>query len=450
MRQESPTRPGYLQAVPPVEVAAARFPWASSATAPTVPAEPARSGGPAEALCFSWYQRSTSRAMTNSEGLQSDTPISTANCSAPGPTSSMCSLRSSTSRATWMGLRRRSTAATAPAFRVRPSIRMASSWTQPSRFRWEPTPASNMGSSSSTSTACSQASTAAPPRPRTPRPPPPAPPPPPPPHPRAGARPTPARQAAAASAGISHAPPCTASASLLNGISGPRSAGGADAGQDAPGGGLPPGENNAVDDGDSRKQGDGPQRRPHAVEDAADDEQHHALGPLHEAHLAGGDQRLGPRSRVAHHERTRHGHRRQHYVDEAADAGVVDQQAHVEHHVGVAVDHRVEEGPEGAPPPLLARPRPVGQIEDAGEEDDARAQQEIALRVLRVGHPEDDRGAAVHQQSDEGQRVRVNAGGGQPVHDLAVEPAAAVGDDARVHGVSRTRPPRGGSRPYSS
>src|SRR3990170_2385491 len=296
MRQESPTRPGYLQPVPPVEVAAARFPAASSATAPTVPAERARKTGPAETLCFSLYQRSTSRAITSSEGLQSETPISTANCSAPGPTSSRCSLRSSTSRATWMGLRRRSTAATAPAFSVRPSIRMASSCTRPSRFKWEPTPASKAGSSSSASTACSQASTAAPPRASTAQP-------------RSSARPTPARQAAAASAGISHAPPCTTSASLLTGISGPRSAGGADAGQDAPGGGLPPGENDAVDDGDGRKQGDGPQRRPHAVEDAADDEQHHALGPLHEAHLAGGDERLGPRPRVAHHERARHGHR---------------------------------------------------------------------------------------------------------------------------------------------
>src|SRR5947207_10824995 len=34
---ESPTRPGRLLVIPPVEVAAARFPSPSSATAPTVP-----------------------------------------------------------------------------------------------------------------------------------------------------------------------------------------------------------------------------------------------------------------------------------------------------------------------------------------------------------------------------------------------------------------------------
>src|ERR1035437_5695723 len=36
MREESPTRPGVLLRVPPIEVAAARLPWASRATAPTV------------------------------------------------------------------------------------------------------------------------------------------------------------------------------------------------------------------------------------------------------------------------------------------------------------------------------------------------------------------------------------------------------------------------------
>ena len=37
MMGESPTRPQRLPVMPPVEVAAATLPWASSATAPTVP-----------------------------------------------------------------------------------------------------------------------------------------------------------------------------------------------------------------------------------------------------------------------------------------------------------------------------------------------------------------------------------------------------------------------------
>src|SRR5215813_10629876 len=38
IRAESPTRPGSLPTMPPVDVAAAIVPWRSSATAPTVPA----------------------------------------------------------------------------------------------------------------------------------------------------------------------------------------------------------------------------------------------------------------------------------------------------------------------------------------------------------------------------------------------------------------------------
>src|SRR2546422_831148 len=41
MSAESPTRPGSLPAIPPVDVAAAMVPWRSGATAPTVPAAPA-------------------------------------------------------------------------------------------------------------------------------------------------------------------------------------------------------------------------------------------------------------------------------------------------------------------------------------------------------------------------------------------------------------------------
>ncbi len=95
-----------------------------------------------------------------------------------------------------MGLSRRSTHATPPAFILPPSMRRASSCTFPSDVRKLPRPASNVGSSSKATTAASTASRAEPPWERIE-------------YPVSSALRTPAWCACASEAGIAQAPPCT-------------------------------------------------------------------------------------------------------------------------------------------------------------------------------------------------------------------------------------------------
>ena len=104
----------------------------------------------------------------------------------------------------------------------------------------------------------------------------------------------------------------------------------------------------------------------HAVEQRADDDQHHAFRPLQETHLALGNGVFRARPRVAHHHRAGHHDGRQHDIEEAVDGGVVDQQAHVERQIGVAVDHRIEEAAEARHLAGGARHAAVHHVEEAG------------------------------------------------------------------------------------
>ena len=81
----SPTRPGRLFSVPPVDPAAAMRPSPSMATAPTVSA-----GEAARRRAWCARSRSTSRGTTSSSGRMASNPCSRANSSAPGPASSTC------------------------------------------------------------------------------------------------------------------------------------------------------------------------------------------------------------------------------------------------------------------------------------------------------------------------------------------------------------------------
>jgi len=73
--------------------------------------------------------------------------------------------------------------------------------------------------------------------------------------------------------------------------------------------GFLPGVKHAVDHRNVPDHRDHPEHRGHPVEQRADDQQHHALGPLHEPHLALRDAALGPRPGVAHHHGGGHHHR---------------------------------------------------------------------------------------------------------------------------------------------
>src|SRR5437899_1867772 len=79
---------------------------------------------------------------------------------------------------------------------------MASNSTRPARFKWDPVPASNTGSSSRMTIAASTASNAEPPLQRIF-------------HPASRARRQPAWQSATDSSGMSQAPPCTMSDGLF-------------------------------------------------------------------------------------------------------------------------------------------------------------------------------------------------------------------------------------------
>lgn len=84
-----------------------------------------------------------------------------------------------------------------------------------------------------------------------------------------------------------------------------------------------------MDDGDGGEHSQDPQHRGHGaplLEQSADDDQHDALWPLHEADLTTSDERLGAGAGVADHDGADHHKRHQPYIEEAVSAGVVDQE----------------------------------------------------------------------------------------------------------------------------
>src|SRR5271169_5177665 len=87
---ESPTRPGYLFNVPPVDVPTQIFPLLSNATAPTVSLDWLHLRNASFELkssrCFSISQRFCSRGVTSSSGRHAAILYCIANRSAPSPT----------------------------------------------------------------------------------------------------------------------------------------------------------------------------------------------------------------------------------------------------------------------------------------------------------------------------------------------------------------------------
>ena len=181
---ESPTRPGALPCNPPVEVPAAMLPCRSSATTPTVPKRctsggssssatgtvapaggaPAGRGGAGRPSFCNCLTSACQRASVKKKlGSTCSRPAFAAKASAPGPIIMTYGDFSITARARLMGWRVRATPATAPAFRLEPSMMEASSSFLPSEVKTAPRPALKSGSSSRTWTAASTASRAEPP-----------------------------------------------------------------------------------------------------------------------------------------------------------------------------------------------------------------------------------------------------------------------------------------------
>src|ERR1700747_3516320 len=98
-----------------------------------------------------------------------------------------------------------------------------------------------------------------------------------------------------------------------------------DSGEDAAGAGFLPGEIDAVDDGEGGNNGNDPENRPHPIDEPAYDQQDKALGALHEAYFAQGDEGFGAGARIADHDGAGSGDRGQDDVGSAAADGIVDQ-----------------------------------------------------------------------------------------------------------------------------
>ena len=141
------------------------------------------------------------------------------------------------------------------------------------------------------------------------------------------------------------------------------------------------------------------------VEERAQQDEHDALRPLHEAHLALADERLSARPRVADHERGDHDEGHQDHVAETVDAAVIDQQPEEEHHVGVAVDDRVEVRAEDCDLVDAAGDAAVDHIEDAGAEDHQAGVEKHGVAVEGVGMSEKERRNDVDDEPDEGENV---------------------------------------------
>ena len=196
-------------------------------------------------------------------------------------------------------------------------------------------------------------------------------------------------------------------------------------------GALHVGEADAVDHGDGGEDGQNPQHGSHAVGEGADDDQHDALGALHEADLAGGDERLGAGAGVADHDRGGHDEGDQHHVEEAVGAGVVDQQAEEDRHVGVAVDDGIEKRAEEGDLVGGARHAAVHHVKDAGADDDQPGIDKAArLIVVRAGKAKKQRRRHIDDQADEGQHVGRDAGEGKAVHDLVEQNSTISADGA--------------------
>src|SRR5260370_42067423 len=76
----------------------------------------------------------------------------------------------------------------------------------------------------------------------------------------------------------------------------------------------------------------------YGMDGTVDDEQHEALGALHEADLAQRNEGFGAGARITHHDGAGSGDCGEHNIWSSAAHGIVDQQAHVQGHVRVAVE----------------------------------------------------------------------------------------------------------------
>jgi hypothetical protein len=191
-----------------------------------------------------------------------------------------------------------------------------------------------------------------------------------------------------------------------------------DAGEDASGAGFLPGEIDAVDDGEGGNDGDDPEHRAHAVEKTADDEQDEALGALHETDFAQGNEGFGAGAGITDHDGAGGGDGGEDDVRSAAADGIVDQEAHVEGHVRIAVERGIVEGAESGDAVLATGHLAIQNVQEACEENDQGAGEEAA-------NGKEGGGDKIHYQPEKGEEIGIDSGGGDRANNFVQQPFAA-------------------------
>ncbi len=197
--------------------------------------------------------------------------------------------------------------------------------------------------------------------------------------------------------------------------------------------GLRVGEADAMDDRHGGKDREDPERGGHSVpalKQRAEDNEHDALGALHEADFALADKGFGAGAGVADHEGGRHDERDQADVEIAIAAGVEHEQAEEECHVGVAIQNGVEKGAEDGNLVCLAGDTAVHHVKEARPDDDEAGIEKHADVVFCAGVAEEEGRDDVDDEADEGEGVGRDARQGETVDDLLQQPAAALAECA--------------------
>ena len=131
-----------------------------------------------------------------------------------------------------------------------------------------------------------------------------------------------------------------------------------------------------------------------------------ALGALHESNFAERDQGFGACAGVADHYGACGRDRSEHDVRSTAADGIIDEQAHVQGHVGVAIQGGIIKRAKGGDAVLTAGDLAIQHVEEAGKENNQRAGEEVADREHTRGHE-------IDHESEECKEIRVHACGGE-------------------------------------
>ena len=189
-------------------------------------------------------------------------------------------------------------------------------------------------------------------------------------------------------------------------------------GKDTSRAGFLPSVVNAMDDRDGGNYGDDPENLGHAIEDTADDEQHEALGTLHKTNFAKRDQGFGAGAGVTDHHGASGGDGGEDNVGSAAANGIINEQPHVQGHVGVAVEGGIVEGAESGNAILPAGDLTIEHIQKSREENDEGPGAEFSNREACGG-------GEIDEQAKKSKQIGINAGGGERIDDSLQQPFRA-------------------------